>query len=318
MRFFCQLPVRDEGDIIGQSLQALLTWADEIFVFDTGSADDTWDIVQDFAARDKRVIPMRQDPVYFNDTRLRGWIFEHVREHMETGDWFLRVDADEFHHIPPPEFVKTRLRPHETIVYHQYYDFQLTASELRAWKEGRETLADRKRPIAERRHWFTPSVYSEPRLCRYRESMRWTPKTSFPYNAGFVAAERLPIRHYPHRDPVQLERRCLLRAVMLADKENRRNWSEPELHHWVEEQWHKFIAPDNAPGALFWKPGDALPEYHFTNHLAPFYKRQVQRFVHAVCLPLLDSTRPHWPEDAYPRQIESDVQARLLELLRHP
>jgi hypothetical protein len=117
---------------------------------------------------------------------------------------------------------------------------------------------------------------------------------------------------------VQLERRCLLRAVMLADKENRLNWSEPELHHWIEEQWHKFIAPDHAPGALFWKPGDALPEYHFTNHLAPSYKRLAQRFVHALCLPLLDSTRPRWPKDAYPRKIESDVQARLVELLRHP
>ncbi|MEQ1751412.1 MAG: glycosyltransferase, partial [Prosthecobacter sp.] len=64
MKFHCLLPVRDEADIIGQCLQHLLMWADAIYVFDTGSVDNTWEIVQDFAAKDKRVIPLRKDPVY--------------------------------------------------------------------------------------------------------------------------------------------------------------------------------------------------------------------------------------------------------------
>jgi glycosyltransferase involved in cell wall biosynthesis len=314
--FYCLLPARDEADIIGQCLEALLTWADGVFVFDTGSVDPTWEIVQDFAARDKRVVPLRKDPVYFSETRLRGWIFHQARAKMKTGDWFLRVDADEFHHIPPPEFVKTHLRPHETIVYHQYYNFQLTESEVRAWEEGRETLADRKRPIAERRHAFTPSLYSEPRLCRYRDTMRWTPQTGFPYNAGYLAVERLPIRHYPHRDPVQLERRCRLRAVMMADKENRSNWTQPELHHWAEQEWRKFVTPDNAPDLRFWKPGDALPEYDFTSHLASPPMRVLQRFMHSACLPLLDSLRPKWPEETYPLKIKPEIQAELLKILR--
>jgi len=106
MLFVCLLPVRDDADIIGQCLQRLLTWADAIYVFDTGSVDDTWEIVQDFAAKDKRVMPLKKDPVYFSETRLRGWLFHQARQKMRTGDWFLRVDADEFHHVLPPEFVK--------------------------------------------------------------------------------------------------------------------------------------------------------------------------------------------------------------------
>jgi glycosyltransferase involved in cell wall biosynthesis len=307
MKFHVLLPVRDEADIIGQCLRHLLTWADAVYIFDTGSLDETWEIVQDFAARDKRVMPLKKDPVYFSDTRLRGWLFHQARKLMRNGDWFLRVDADEFHHISPPEFVRTRMRPHETIAYHQYYDFRLLASEVADWEAGKETLADRQRPIEERRRWFTPSVYSEPRLCRYRETMQWPPTVSFPFNAGFLARERLPIRHYPHRDPAQLERRCRLRAIMMADKENRSNWSRPELHHWAEEEWRKLITPDNTEGLKYWTPGTDLPEFHFTNHLAKPHKRVAQRLAHAFCLPVLDRLRPHWPEETHPQKISAEI-----------
>ena len=212
MKFHAMMPVRDEADIVAQSLAHLLTWADAVYVFDTGSVDETWDIVQDFAAREPRIVPLRKDAVYFSDHQVRSWIFHQVRRQMRDGDWFLRVDADEFYHVTPPDFVKNRLRKHETIAWHQYYDFRLTETDVARWESGRETVADRQQPIEKRRRWFTRSIYSEPRLCRYRTSMRWPPTASFPYNAGFVARERLPIRHYPHRDPLQLDRRCRLRA----------------------------------------------------------------------------------------------------------
>ena len=98
----------------------------------------------DVASKDGRVACCGKDPVYFSETRLRGWMFHQARAHMRDGDWFLRVDADEFHHVPPPEFVQTRLAPHETIVFHQYYDFRLTAAEV-AGVAGRQGDARRSR-----------------------------------------------------------------------------------------------------------------------------------------------------------------------------
>src|SRR5678815_3920670 len=187
MRFHGLFAVRDEADIVAQSLRHLLTWADAVYVFDTGSFDETWEIVLQFAAHDERVIPLMKDAVFFSEKRLRGWMFHQARRRMREGDWFVRVDADEFHHVAPPEFVRTRMRGYETIAYHQYYDFRLTSEEVHEWETGKETLADRARPIEERRRWFTVSKYSEPRLCRYRESMQWRETVSFPYNAGYVA-----------------------------------------------------------------------------------------------------------------------------------
>lgn len=312
MKFHALLPVRDEADIIGQCLQHALKWSDAIYVFDTGSVDNTWEIVQEFAAKDKRVVPLKKDPVYFSETRLRGYMFHIARQQMREGDWFLRMDADEFHHLPPPEFVRTRLRPHETIAYHQYYDFRLLQSEVEKWNRGEETLEDRTRPIEDRRRHYTVSVYTEPRLCRYRETMQWPQTVSFPFNAGYVARERLPIRHYPHRDPAQLERRCRLRAIMMADPSG----DGRSFQHWAESEWKKFITPDNLPKLKFWKPGTELPLIQQTNHLRPPHIRAVQRFVHAFCLPMLDRKRAPFPADGKPQPIPANIVEQLERELR--
>lgn len=310
MRFFGILPVRDEADVIGQCLAHLLTWIDGVYVFDTGSVDQTWEIVQEAAAKDARVVPLRKEPVYFSEMRLRGWMFNEARRQMRDGDWFLRVDADEFHHVAPPEFVRTRLRKHETIVYHQYYNFVLRESDVQNWEAGRETLADRARPIEERRQWYAPSVYSEPRLCRYRRTMQWPPTVSFPYNAGFVARARLPIRHYPHRDPVQLARRCRLRAEMMADAENRASWTVP-FHDWEHTDWRRLVTADDCPDLTHWVPGSTLPPLRFTEHLARPHVRMAQRLAHAWLLPFLDRRRASWPVDAVPQPLSREVVERL-------
>jgi glycosyltransferase involved in cell wall biosynthesis len=307
MRFFALLPVRDEADIIDQCLQHVLRWADAIYVFDTGSVDHTWEIVQEFASRDKRVVALRKEPVYFSETRLRGYMFHIARQQIRDGDWFLRVDADEFHHVSPPEFVKHWMRSHETVAYHQYYDFRLTQSEVDAWERGEETLQDRQRPIEERRRYYTISTYSEPRLCRYRSTMQWPATVSFPYNAGYVARERLPIRHYPHRDPVQLERRCRLRAMMMSDPSHDRR----SFAHWAVDDWRKFITPADLPGLKYWALGTELPRVHYTKHLKPPHMRAIQRLVHALALPVIDRLRPSFPSELEPQPIPPRIVEKL-------
>jgi hypothetical protein len=334
MRFHALLSVRDEADIIGQSLRQMLSWVDSIFVFDTGSIDDTWEIVREVAAQDKRIKPLRKDPVVFDNALVRGWLFNEARGEMEDGDWFLRVDADEFHNVPPPEFVRTRLSKNETVVWHQYYDFRLTAAEVKAWREGKEALTDRRRPITDRRRWFTVSSYSEPRLCRYRPTMRWPKTASFPINAGFVARERLPIRHYLYRDPPQMDRRCRVRALTIArnrdllftgfdaagaERLRAVLWNSGdaspdsprhEQKYSLETEWWRFITPDNWAGLRYWEPGTPLPEFAFTNHVARLPKRIAQRCVHAFMLPFLDRLRPAWAPDAYPDKWSAEDRER--------
>jgi hypothetical protein len=138
--------------------------------------------------------------------------------------------------------------------------------------------------------------------------MKWPLSGSFPINAGFAARERLPIRHYPHRDPIQLGRRCRLRALMTADQENHTSYRPA---HWSHAEWRKFVVPDETEGLQRWVPGSALPEVHQTNHLAPSHKRLAQRIAHAFLLPVLDRARPGWPDGACPQPISPRVVAAL-------
>ena len=315
--FVALLPVRDEGDIIRECLLHALSWADRIFVYDTGSVDNTYGIVEDMAKADDRIRPIGSEPVYYNENRVRGLLFNAARSELRDGDWFLRIDADEFHHVRPQDFVATRLRVGEGVVYHQYYDFQLTRSEAEALGTDAAIAAERAKPVAERRRYYTVSVYSEPRMCRYRSSMRWPVDVSFPYNAGLVARERLPIRHYPHRDPRQLERRCKLRAIMMADRENRSNWRRPDAHHWAVEDWRSFVVEEGAAGLLRWEAGTELLEVRQMNHMSLGSKRLAQRALYALGLPrILDLTRASWAAETYPLPISDETQevlARELE-----
>ena len=296
-KFIALLPVRDEEDIVQQCIDSLLEWADQVYVFDTGSVDTTWEIVLEIASRDRRLVPMCKDQVYFSENLLRGWMFHKARESLRDGDWFLRVDSDEFHHVPPPVFVSERIEKHETIVWHQYYNFILRKSE--AFDSSEQVAIDRARPIAERRRWYRISEYSEPRLCQYRSSMKWPGSVSFPYNSGFVAKARIPIRHYPHRDWIQMKRRFLLRAAMYADP----NRATGSFAHWEDSDWRSEVVADDSADIHCWEPNNPLNEVFQLNHLSKPLKRTAQRITHRFLLPILDHVRPGWREGHYPNKM---------------
>jgi hypothetical protein len=316
MKFHALLPIRDEADVIAQCVASLLDWADKIYIFDTGSVDESWEIANDLASKHREIILLGRREVYYSEMTVRGWMFNAARENFREGDWFVRADADEFHHILPPIFIRERMRRSETVAYHQYYDFQFTTKDFDRWEAGEETLLDRMRPIAQRRRWFTINSYSEPRLCRFRQSMKWPTSVSFPYNAGYVARERLPIRHYPHRDPVQMRQRYILRSVMLADAYNRSHWSKPDDHHWSEGNWTKHMWNSADEGVVEWLAGRPLPVPAFTTHLAPPIKRFAQRILHTGIAQVMDSRRGGWTSDDVMQPIPADKQLMLWQLLR--
>jgi hypothetical protein len=244
--------VRDEGDIIAQTLTHLLTWCNEVHVIDLGSADDTWDIVHDFSHRDRRVRAiLREECVYHR--ALRAWMYDLCRSRFRRGDWVCRADADEFYHIPPPEFISTRLSRHESRIVTAHYDFHMTRSELRAWEEGRETIADRAMPIEERRRHFFYTNHPERRLWRYRPGLRWSAAHCDPPTAGLTACARIPVRHYPSRDPEQLRTRLRNRADAHAA-------GHVVGHHWSETDWRAFIIDETKPRVRVWPKGEALPQ----------------------------------------------------------
>lgn len=319
MRFHGLMVVRDEADVLPQTLEHLLTWIDSLWIFDTGSTDETWQIVNDFAKRDKRVHAIARQPMIFSDN-FRSYLFHTARPSFSHGDWVLRVDGDEFYHISPPDFVKTRLRPLETAVHLQWYYFRLTKQEAAAYEADPQSIdRDRQRPISERRRFYKIAPYPEPRMFQYRAAMQWPEWASGPFNAGFVARERLPIRHYPHRDPLQLTRRFRLRASMMKLNAHAGG-------HWKLDDWRKDLVDEQGQSEsqqtgqgladnsgvdtgplLYWKPGTELPEVRLYNHTVGLGKRAIQRIIHPLMLPLLDRRRPAFNPSFQPKLIPEDV-----------
>jgi glycosyltransferase involved in cell wall biosynthesis len=268
MSFHALLVVRDEADVLPESLTTFLRWADFVHVFDTGSADESWDIVNEFAAKDKRVRPLLRKPVFYDESSVRSELFHLGRDTMKDGDWLLRVDADEFHHISPPDFVKNHILPGETSIWHQYYEFAPTDSDLAAWRAGGDAviMEDRKRPLEDRLRHYRLFTYAEPRMFQYRDSMVWPSNRSCPYNTGFIAARRLPIRHYPNRDPLQMRRRCALRYAMMSEKSTQEVLKGDLYLHWLQD-WETFVHRDDDPILNLWEPGKDLDLVINDSHL---------------------------------------------------
>jgi glycosyltransferase involved in cell wall biosynthesis len=302
--FHAILVVREEGDIIAQTLAHLLTWCDRLYVYDTGSTDSTWEIVRDVAARDRRVVAVGSEPVLFNDT-LRAWLFERHRGEFRPGDWIARVDADEFYLEPPPTFVAERVRAWEGRVCSCMYDFLLSRGELKAWQDGQETVADRSRPIRERRRYFRFDEYAEQRLFRYRRGMRWVPGRFDPEHGGLTAPERIPILHYRARDPLQVQVRCAIREPT-KDAVDWAAW------HWSIADWRAWVFAENDPTMVHWRPGERLPEH--PNRFMEFgrWRRTGERvFYGSGAVRVRDALRRRFPGDWSPTPMDPMVQERI-------
>jgi hypothetical protein len=327
MRFHGLMVIRDEDDILPQCLAHLLEWIDAVYILDLGSKDSTWQIVQDAAARNHRVVPWKSVPYRFDES-LRGYVFNAFRSRIEDGDWVLRLDADEFYHITPREFVTSHLAPHETLVYLAWYYFRLTSHEVEDYESGKIIVPeDRKRPIAQRRRFYKIPQYAEPRMFRYRSTIKWPAPRPFPFHSGYVAQERIPIRHYPHRDPQQMQKRYRLRATMMElDAGAGPHW---RLNDWCKDVLHingslaaateqtrasegLSAAEGHTAGHLhFWEPGTALPLIgNDIQHRSPWLRRAVQRAIHPHLVRGIDLFRKPW-NGSEPSALPAEIQARL-------
>jgi glycosyltransferase involved in cell wall biosynthesis len=265
MRIIVILTVREEGDVIAETLRGFLEWADELFIYDTGSLDETYQIIQDYECRYKGRITCCREEVLFKDP-IRGYVFALFRQRFRNGDWICMADADEIYHISPRIFLSTQCDSHEHAVFIQYYNFWFTTDHLRLWLSGEASLMDRSKPVFERlRHYMVGIHPGETRLFRYRSSMHWLPNEGCPRNSGFPAKEKIPVRHYPFRDPPQMIRRAALRKWML---ENVWDAKTRMQSHW-NWNWFQTIKNSNSDGVQFWQPGAEFPLVRRSDHLRP-------------------------------------------------
>jgi glycosyltransferase involved in cell wall biosynthesis len=215
MKIHAMCIIKDEADIVSECLTAAAGWCDHIYVFDNGSADGTWEIVQELAERIPAVVAWKSDPAPFSDG-LRAQIFNAFSSAAAPGDWWCRADADEFYIDDPRVFLRKVPAAYD-VVWTASFSYYFTDRDAEAYAADPERYGDDV-PVEEKiRHYV--NHWGEPRFFRHRDGLRWNERDGgFPAfvetSAGYPV--RIWLKHFPYRSPQQIERRLAARNQTLA------------------------------------------------------------------------------------------------------
>jgi hypothetical protein len=212
MKIFGNCLVKNEADMIEETLIHASKWCDRIFVFDNGSTDGTWDRVLALARLlPKVVVPYKSEGVPYRDS-LRKDTFAHYRHECSTGDWWCKLDADEVYIDDPRKFLE-RVPTLHHVVWGVSFQFYFTDKDGAAWTADSQAYPPHAPAALALRHYRCE--YSEIRFFRYRPGLRWD-QGSAPRHLGVVHPRRIRFRHYQYRSPEQIELRLKTRQAAIA------------------------------------------------------------------------------------------------------
>jgi glycosyltransferase involved in cell wall biosynthesis len=206
MRLYATCLVKNEDDIIAQTLTHATRYCDKIFVLDNGSTDRTWQIVQSLACTNPRIIALGQAFEPFRNV-LRARAYNTVHTELDDQDWWLILDSDEFLAEDPKPLLIQATKDGANVIFTWQIQFYFTDVDYRAWLAG---LDCRDRPIFDRRRHYLIN-WQERRLFRNQPSLEWTAAGWNPDRLRRVWRRRILNRHYQFRDPIQIEQRLRLR-----------------------------------------------------------------------------------------------------------
>lgn len=210
MKIFGICLVKDEADIIEYCLTEASTWADKIFVYDNGSADNTWEIVNELAAVNERIVPYKKEALPFRDS-LRAKVFNAYRHLAKDGDWWcFRLDSDEFYIDDPKAFLaKVPNRYH--VVCKASYDYRLTHEDVEELK-----FEDHCPHDAIQLKYYEPLIYTEKRFFKYRNRLVWHEDEGVPRHMGIIYPEFIKQKHLQYRSPNQIQARLEKKKIATA------------------------------------------------------------------------------------------------------
>jgi glycosyltransferase involved in cell wall biosynthesis len=225
MRIHAICLIKNEGDIIAQTLHRASQFCHKIYVFDTGSTDDSWQRVQKI--NNSVVVPFKNKKVPFY-VGLRAQVFNAVRKDCSIGDWLYILDADEFLAESPWKAIQIAEQEKADQINTLQYNFYFTDKD---WKEYQAGNDSRNRLINQRRHYYR-FVNIEQRFFRITEKLVWPDYLDNTHPKGYImpipighekwrkCSYKIPNCHYQYRDPEQIQLRLENRRAARAVNQN--------------------------------------------------------------------------------------------------
>ncbi|MFI5335188.1 MAG: glycosyltransferase family 2 protein [Opitutales bacterium] len=273
MKIFGNCLVKNEADMIVETLTHAARWCDRIFVFDNGSTDGTWEKVLQLARHEPRVVPFKSDAVPFRDS-LRMDTFNRYRHECAAGDWWCKLDADELYHDDPRAFLAA-VSPRHHVVWGVNFQFYFTDRDAARWEAEPQRYPPHTPAEQALRHYRCD--YSEMRFFRYRPGLVWNHGSS-PLHLGVVHPRRIRFQHYQYRSPAQITLRLQTRQQAIAAG------CGTFQGYCDETDWHQKIEPAATCHSRDDPDPFRIEEERLPHHLEPWSRRALKLFMHGTGL----------------------------------
>lgn len=198
--------MKNEADIIADTLKNALQFCDNIYLLDNGSDDGTWEIICKMAKFQPRIHIIGQTHEVFKN-QLRNRIYNLLHHQFSDDDWWYMVDADELLHTNPKPMLATANSKGYNCMDVWQAQFYYTDHDLKHAADE-----DSKLPIPERRFFYQIN-WRELRFFKNSQQKEWSETVSgrVPPWCSKKYAKAPICRHYAERTPEQIMQRRKIR-----------------------------------------------------------------------------------------------------------
>ena len=198
--------VKNEADIIVETLTHALTFCDNIFIFDNGSDDGTSELIDQLCERHSNIfVDFRSSCEYKN--QLRNRVYNKHHQQFSDQDWWYILDADEMLSEDPREkLMDASEHGHQRMRVWQA-QFYFTEHDLKYYDQE-----DASVPYSSRRRFYRIN-WRELRFFKNHPDKSWSESESerVPSFCKGVSPHTPICRHYAERTPDQIQARVNLR-----------------------------------------------------------------------------------------------------------
>jgi hypothetical protein len=249
MRIHGLCVVKNEADVIGETLRAAGRWCDYIYVLDNGSADETWSIVCELARQEERIVPFKRDDRLFYDG-IRDDIFHNFKANARRGDWWCILDGDEIYVDDPKSFLSSVPERYKS-VWMNRYTYLFTDRDLERYARNPQ-LYSRETPVEERLRYYVVGEYTWMRFFRHSNRLR----NIFTDPIHPIYSKRIRVKHYAYRSPEQIQLRLDTRRDLMLQgdfvHEKRSLWvpggtlvAGPATPEELPQSWRERVVPSS-------------------------------------------------------------------------
>lgn len=194
------MTVKNEADIVAESVSHNLRRLDGIAITDNGSDDGTWELLQEMAVADDRILLFRDPSPITTRSFHRNAMRVASLGHRPATDWAVQCDCDELHESDVRSVCEAAVG--YDVIFGKKWQFVLLPDSP---EDG---------PVRERLRWHRPAPHRE--LRAYRKP-RWFYVRDVVKRFGLrVSPSDLDLAHYQCRTRSQMAGRLATRQMGVA------------------------------------------------------------------------------------------------------